>query len=134
MECNIICQRMQVLRSAVKMHGEEGYPKVLEAYDAMWSRIVTGENCTIKMQSEASRLVEAFIADCLEITSDDHKLQSKDVYKQFTAWCHLEKDYPLNEAPNIRIFGDEMGARFKRVRQNVVYYAGIKFKEEAKAA
>lgn len=126
---NVIKQRMTIMKKAVQMHEAEGYEKVLEAYDAMWGRIVGAENSTPTSLTYVGELVEQFVAECLTLTSDDQKLQAKDLYAAFHDWC---KSKEIESIPSGRKFGEEMALRFARFKNNKVWYVGVALQQEEK--
>ncbi|MFA9396588.1 MAG: primase-like DNA-binding domain-containing protein [Halodesulfovibrio sp.] len=128
---NIIKQRMSIMKKAVQMHGEEGVTAVVEAYDAMWGRIISSEGSAPTSHTFVGELVEKFIAECLELTADDRKLQAKDLYVAFIAWCKKEQ---VTSTPSQRAFGTEMVIRFERIKQNKYWYVGVALQKQEQAA
>lgn len=119
---SIIRQRMSIMKKAVQMHGEEGVTAVVEAYDAMWGRIISGENTASTSSTYLGELIERFIEERLSITSDNLRLQAKDAYNAFTDWCEKEQISPV---PSQRAFGTEMVLRFERIKQSKYWYIGV---------
>lgn len=128
---NIIKQRMSIMKKAVQMHGEEGVTAVVEAYDAMWGRIISSEASTPTSHTFVGELVEKFIAECLELTTDDRKLQAKDLYQAFVTWCEKKQ---VTSIPTQRAFGTEMVIRFERVKQGTYWYIGMALQKQEQAA
>lgn len=127
----IIKQRMTIMKKAVQMHEAEGYGKVLEAYDAMWGRIVGVENSTPASLTYVGELVDRFAADCLALTNDDQKLQAKDLYAAFCDWCRKTE---VESIPSAHKFGREMVLRFERIKNGRVWYVGVTLQQQEQAA
>jgi len=128
---SVIKQRMSIMKKAVQMHGEEGYGKVVEAYDAMWGRITCGENSAPNSITYVGELVDRFVSDCLTLTSDDQRTQAKDLYTAFRTWC---EQTGVESIPSQRKFGTEMILRFERIKQNTVWYVGVTLQSQEQAA
>ncbi|MEZ6855012.1 hypothetical protein [Halodesulfovibrio aestuarii] len=126
----IIKQRMSIMKKAVQMHESEGYLKVLEAYDAMWGRIISMENSAPTSLTYVGELVEQFAAECLALTTDDQKVQAKDLYAAFCDWCKARK---VESIPSQRKFGGEMILRFHRIKNSTVWYVGVTLQQEQAA-
>jgi hypothetical protein len=127
---------MFIMKKAVQMHENDGYSVVLEAYDAMWGRIVSGEGIGVledAVAPDVEKLVDAFIAGCLETAGENTKIQARPMYTAFSSWCELQ-GLEREKIPGMGIFGKAMTQRVSRVKTNYVYYVGIAFKEQEQAA
>lgn len=127
----IIKQRMSIMKKAVQMHGEEGYGIVLEAYDAMWGRIIGVENSAPSSLTYVGELVEQFCAECLTLTTDDQKVQAKDLYAAFCDWCQRSE---IDSVPSQRKFGKEMLLRFERIKSGSYWYVGVTLQQQEEQA
>lgn len=128
---SVIKQRMSIMKKAVQMHGEEGYGKVVEAYDAMWERITCGENSAPNSITYVGELVDQFVSDCLKLTSDDQRTQAKDLYSAFRLWC---EHTGIESIPSQRKFGTEMILRFERVKRGTLWYVGVTIQDQEQVA
>lgn len=132
----VIRQRMTIMKKAVQMHGQEGYSVVLEAYDAMWGRITSGESIGIfedALAPDEEQLVDMFIAEQLVLGSDNQKIQATPLHEAFVEWC-LARDIRREDVLGKKRFGKAMSQRVSRLKSNYVYYIGVAFKEQEKAA
>jgi hypothetical protein len=127
----IIKQRMSIMKKAVHMHGEEGYGMVLEAYDAMWGRIISVENSAPSSLTYVGELVEQFCAECLSLAADDQKVQASDLYVAFCDWCQRSE---INSVPSQRKFGGEMLLRFERIKSGSYWYVGVTLQQQEEQA
>lgn len=131
----VVKQRMCIMKKAVQMHGDDGYSTVLEAYDAMWGRIVSGEGIGVLedvVAPDVEKLVDAFIAECLESAGENTKIQARPMYTAFTSWCEVQ-GLEREKIPGMGIFGKAMTQRISRVKTNYVYYVGVVFKTQEQA-
>jgi hypothetical protein len=122
----VIDRRMSVLKLAVRMNEEKGLDAVLEAYDALWGRLTTGEGLGITSEEFATSQVERFFSACVEVTnSDAHKVQHKVLFSAFKEWCASEGEHAIG----MRKFGGIVASLVDKHISCVTWYMGIRLKE-----
>lgn len=126
----IIDRRMSVMKMAMKLNEGKTMDDVLAAYDAMWSRITTGDSIGPASSNAATEQVDRFFAACVEVVGGEtEKIQHKDLFRVFNEWCAANGE----EVLGMRTFGELVTARVSKIKTNVFYYVGIRLKGVAHA-
>lgn len=127
---NVVDSRMRVLKMAMRICEGEGAESVISTYDALWSRISSGEALPLNGNAHADALVEQFFTDCVEMVGSDRvKVQHNTLFTAFKEWC----DANGHERLGMRRFGEAVSDRVSKFKSNYVFYTGIRLKETPNA-
>jgi hypothetical protein len=127
---NVVDSRMRVLKMAMRICEGEGAESVISTYDALWSRISSGEALPLNGNAHADALVEQFFTDCVEMVGSDRvKVQHNTLFTAFKAWCEAKGHEPLG----MRRFGEAVSDRVSKHKSTYVFYVGIRLKETPNA-